>query len=118
MVVWSANGNSSKQQDLYSTGRRTPNVDSFNGYTTTFKKDSTTGEIVFTTHRDLDTGLTNNFVIPLDEPLNLSYAFTNGQSGLSYHSSRKGFFTLTLSKDGVVQGDVNEDVIYQEDPSI
>ena len=36
MVIWRANGASSVQQDLYSTGKVTPQTDAANAYTTTF----------------------------------------------------------------------------------
>lgn len=62
MVAWQADKDLSKQLDMYSYGRYTPNTDSKNDYVTTFTYNTT--HTIFTSDRLLDTGDGQDFVIP------------------------------------------------------
>ena len=84
MVIWEANGKSSKALDLYSYGHSKPPVDPIQNYHSSFTYNSS--HIMFTSDRLLDTGDPNDYVIELvsylfhkflkDTTLNMCFAFS------------------------------------------
>ena len=62
MVIWQANGGTSTQLDLYSTGYSTPSTDGVNTYTTTFTDNG--AYVDFVSKRSLNgNGGTKDFVV-------------------------------------------------------
>jgi hypothetical protein len=101
MAFWGANGTASVMYDMYSTGNKSPSIDSVNSYNTTF--DVLANEaVVFTSTRPLDpASSTETFVIPIGTPINMICAYSNTTSSLSYHGSTNHFqWTLTFNSYG------------------
>ena len=100
MVAWVANGASSYQEDMYSTGQVTPTNQSQNAYTTTFVDDtSTTNSVIFTTTRSMQPTDNDTYSIPLDTEFSMIYAYYAGSSVVFHHNNHFQV-NLTLLSNG------------------
>lgn len=71
VILWQASGASSGALNLYSSGEVTPVVDSVQNLKTTFTQNSS--HVVFTTLRNLTTGDSKDFVIPMVRSFSFAY---------------------------------------------
>lgn len=101
MVSWHANGHSSFQKDLWSTEQDTPHTNAKNNYVTSFEHLG--NRVRFVSSRALETGEVNSFVIPVDQTIEMVYAFLPGSIELEDHHDNYGTFSLRLNSDGTVE---------------
>ena len=98
MILWSANGASSKQQDMYSTGHYNPSYSSKrNAYTTKFTYDDTF--TFFESSRPLAKTSPGTYVIPVGQEFNMIFAFYQNHN-MVYHNKNIGNFAITLAPTG------------------
>ena len=100
MVYWGANGNSSLQEDLYSTTESRPAIDTINSYTTNYVVE-VDNSVHFTSTRSLDPNTSpEDYVIVLDEWQNMVCAWETTTYALGYHSSNRETWVMMLMSDG------------------
>lgn len=100
MVAWIANWKYSRQLNLYSSDEVVPTLVRPNIYTTdNFTYHDDAKFIKFITTRPLDMQDNHTYVIPLEEPFDICYAYNNHPK-LLYHQGNRGAKSITLLKDG------------------
>lgn len=97
MIIFYADGAGSVQ-DLYSTGYRTPEIDSSQDIDD-LQVDIKNGVYTFTCWRALDTGDPKDFVIPLDDEFQIIWAEHSDNPDLVYHTGR-GVTSIYIDSDG------------------
>ena len=87
MIGWHGDGDTAKAVDYWSIGKRTPVTDAVNNLDSTYEISADKKRVKFVTKRKLDTGdLTEDYLIPLNEEIDLVWALNLGDSDWIIHT--------------------------------
>jgi len=100
MIIWRWKDDVVEVDNLFSTGYTTPESDGTDFLTTTIEDSKDRQHKIFTTRRALDTGSKDDFVVPLDKPIVMCYAYRTGSGDFIEHQEHD-IFSVMFSSSGI-----------------